>query len=71
MANAMTEHSKKLRARTANERNKRLLEQGLVARIGVQVPKKTAEQFDEIAEKLGLSRPKAFEVMCEAFLKTL
>ncbi|MFZ7143501.1 hypothetical protein ACLSY0_01900 [Avibacterium avium] len=71
MANAMTEHSKKLRAKTAAEWNKRQREAGLVVKVGFVLPKETADQLAEIAEKLGVSRTKAISIMCGKFSKEL
>ncbi|STO64780.1 Uncharacterised protein [Haemophilus parahaemolyticus] len=67
MANAQTEHSKALRAKTANERNKRLREAGLVKAITLQLPTETAEEFNAILKELGNSRTESVKTLCEFY----
>ncbi|MDG6881013.1 Uncharacterised protein [Phocoenobacter uteri] len=69
MTNSTTEHSKKLRAKTAKEHNKKQLEAGIVKRLGLVVPTETLTLFDEIASESGLSRPKALQMLCEFYQK--
>lgn len=67
MANALTEHSKKLRAKTASEHNKRLREAGLVKVISMQLPTELATEFDAILKELGKSRTEAVKALCEFY----
>lgn len=67
MAKTMTEHSRKLRAQTAAERNKRLLSEGKVRAIKVQLDTDLANEFDLILAELGDSRPKAIKALCEFY----
>ncbi|WP_439236707.1 hypothetical protein [Lonepinella koalarum] len=70
MANAITEHSKKLRAKTAHEWNKKMLEQGKVQRISLQLATDTAQEFDAICAELGVARPQAIKTLCELYRAT-
>ncbi|MGX3067687.1 hypothetical protein [Ursidibacter arcticus] len=67
MANSNTEHSKKLRAKTAMEWQKKQLAEGNVKRLSLQLSKEVAELFDEVAQELGLSRPQTLKTVLEAF----
>lgn len=67
MANSNTEHSKKLRAKTAAEWQKKQLAEGNIKRLSLQLPKEIAELFDEVAQELGLSRPQTLKTVLEAF----
>lgn len=69
MANAQTEHSKKLRASTAAARNKRLREEGKVRQVCALLPTETADELDAIGKELGLSRPKLLAYFCELHRK--
>ncbi|MDY6216656.1 ribbon-helix-helix protein, CopG family [Actinobacillus porcinus] len=67
MANATTEHSRKLRAKTANEWARKRLDSGELKQINLRLPKKTAEMFDSLCEKLELSRPQALKILIEHY----
>ncbi|MEE3608244.1 hypothetical protein [Avibacterium paragallinarum] len=67
MANAMTEHSKKLRAKTAAAHTQKALEEGKVRRILLQMPTDLANEFDEILAELGNSRPQGIKALCEIY----
>ncbi|QQF76669.1 hypothetical protein JFL52_07510 [Histophilus somni] len=67
MAYAKTEHSRKLRIKTANEWNKKRLEAGIVKRITMQFATEDANELDAIAQELGLSRPQAIKKLCEIY----
>ena len=67
MANAITEHSRKLRAKTARLANDKAIAEGRARRILMQLPAEVADEFDSICAELGLSRPQALKVLCERF----
>lgn len=67
MANAQTEHSKKLRAKTAAEWSKKQLAEGNVKRMTLQLPTEVAELFDDVAAELGLSRPQTLKAVLEFY----
>ncbi|MDD7425651.1 MAG: ribbon-helix-helix protein, CopG family [[Actinobacillus] rossii] len=67
MANANTDHSRKLRAKTANEWVRKQLESGELKQINLRLPKETAEMFDSLCEKLELSRTQALKILIEHY----
>ena len=67
MANSMTEHSKKLRAKTSAAHTKKLLENGAVRRISLQMPTAVANEFDAVLAEFGDSRPQAIKALCEFY----
>lgn len=67
MANSNTEHSKKLRAKTAAAHTKKLLESGEVRRILLQMPTELADEFDAVLAEFGGSRPQAIKALCEFY----
>lgn len=67
MANSMTEHSKKLRAKTASAHTKKALEDGKIRRILLQMPTELADEFDAILAELGNSRPQGVKALCEIY----
>lgn len=67
MANANTEHSKKLRAQTASAWQKKQIEEGKLKRVAMVLPVEVVELFDEIAKELALSRPQTLKTVLEAF----
>lgn len=69
MANAMTEHSKKLRAKTANERNKRLLAEGKIKQFSVRLDTELADEFNAILDEIGGTKAHAIKVLCEVYRK--
>ncbi|QQF85669.1 hypothetical protein [Histophilus somni] len=67
MANSNTEHSKKLRAQTAKERNQRLKAEGKVRQISMLINSELADQFDVIAKEQGKSRPEVLKMLIELY----
>lgn len=67
MANAQTEHSKKLRAKTAAEWSKKQLAEGNLKRMTLQLSTEVAELFDGVAAELGLSRPQTLKAVLEFY----
>lgn len=67
MANATTEHSRKLRAKTANEWARKQLESGELKQINLRLTKETAEMFDSLCAKLELSRPQVLKILMEHY----
>lgn len=67
MANAQTEHSKKLRAKTAAEWSKKQLAEGNLKRMTLQLSTEVAELFDDVAAELGLSRPQTLKAVLEFY----
>ncbi|QLB44846.1 hypothetical protein [Mannheimia pernigra] len=67
MANAQTEHSRKLRAETARRLNDKALAEGKARRILMQLSAEVADEFDAICAELGVSRPQAIKTLCEMY----
>lgn len=67
MANSKTDHSKKLRAKTAAEFNKRMLETGKMKQISLKLNSELADEFDAVLAELGESRPQAIKALCEFY----
>lgn len=67
MANANTEHSKKLRAKTAAARNKALIAQGVIKQISLTLPTEELAEFEGLAKELGLSRPRLLKKLIEFY----
>lgn len=67
MANATTEHSRKLKVKHAQAWNKKMQEEGKVQRIGLQMATEIAQEFDAICAELGLSRPQTIKALCELY----
>lgn len=64
MSNSMTEHSKKLRAKTAAAANKKALEEGRVRQIVLRMNTPDADEFDAVLAEFGGSRPQAIKALC-------
>lgn len=64
MANSNTEHSKKLRAKTAAAHMKKLREQGLIKQISLSLPTELAVEFDAILAELGENRVTGIRALC-------
>lgn len=67
MANSNTEHSRKLRAKTAAEHTKRKLADGSIKQYGIQLKREDAELFEQVCAKIGGSRPNAIRTLCEFY----
>lgn len=67
MSNSMTEHSKKLRAKTAAKWTQKQLEEGKVRRVLIQFRSEDADELDAIAKELEMSRPQAIKYLCELY----
>lgn len=67
MSNSNTEHSKKLRAKTALEHTKRSLAEGKTRQILIRMETAVADEFDAILQELGGSRPQAIKALCEFY----
>lgn len=67
MANAQTEHSRKLRAETARRLNDKALAEGKARRILMQLSAEVADEFDAICAELGVSRPQAIKALCKMY----
>ncbi|MGX2949358.1 hypothetical protein ACWIUA_00420 [Ursidibacter sp. B-7004-1] len=66
MAN-LTEHSRKLRAKTALEHTKRSLAEGKTRQILLRMDTTLADEFDAVLSELGSSRPQAIKALCEFY----
>ena len=66
MANANTAHSKKLRAASAAEWNRRQLEQGLLKQFTVRAAPDVIHRFTAILDTLGGTRPQQLEKLIAA-----
>ena len=67
MANSMTEHSRKLRSKTANEYNKRLLAEGKVKQFSVRMETEIADEFNAILTEIGGTKAQAIKRLCEIY----
>ncbi len=67
MANSNTEHSKKLRAKTAAEWQKKQLEEGKIKRLGMTLPTEIAEAFNSVSEKMALSKPQTLKALIDFY----
>lgn len=67
MANSNTEHSKKLRAKTASEYNKRLLREGKIKQITLRLHPETAERFNAILSEIGGTKNESVKRLCEIY----
>ncbi|MFK5040767.1 hypothetical protein ACI3P4_07500 [Glaesserella parasuis] len=67
MANSMTEHSRKLRSKTANEYNKRMLAEGKVKQFSVRMETPVADEFVAILAEIGGTKAEAIKKLCEIY----
>lgn len=67
MANSNTEHSKKLRSKTASAYNKKALENGKVKAISLRLDAALADEFDAILAELADNRPNGIKKLCEIY----
>lgn len=65
----MTEHSKKLRAKTANEYNKKMREQGKIRTILLRLDSNLADRLDNVLNELGESRPTGIKALLDFYDK--
>ncbi len=70
MANSKTEHSRKLRAKTAAESVKRLLAAGILKQFSFRLKTELANEFDAIAKERGLSRPATMQLLVDTYRQT-
>ena len=68
MANAQTEHSKKLRAQTAAAANKAKLASGVYKRLAIQGKAAQIDLIQSAIEKAGGSKVVALERICREWL---
>ena len=64
MANAQTEHSKALRAKTAAEWNKKQKELGLRKSVSFNLTTETANELNAILAELGGKKSEAIAKLC-------
>ena len=69
MANAQTEHSRKLRQKTASEARRKKLASGEYRSLTIQGKAADIDIIDRAVEKAGGSRLQALKHICAAFLK--
>ncbi|WKT00857.1 hypothetical protein NYR30_06170 [Gallibacterium salpingitidis] len=67
MANSNTEHSKKLRSKTASEYNKKALEEGRIKAISLRLDAVLAAEFDAVLSELADTRPAGIKKLCEIY----
>ncbi|MDP8173140.1 hypothetical protein QJU93_07190 [Pasteurella skyensis] len=67
MTQKLTEHSRKLRSKTAQAHTKKQLAEGVVRQVLIKAPTEVLNEFDTIAQELGLSRPKLLEFLCKQY----
>lgn len=66
----LTEHSRKLRAKTALEHTKKSLAEGKTRQMLIRMDAALADEFDEILSELGHSRPEGIKALCEIYRNT-
>lgn len=67
MANALTEHSRKLRAKTANEYNKRMLAEGKMKQFSVRMETAIADEFSLVLAEIGGTKAQAIKKLCDIY----
>lgn len=65
MANSNTEHSRKLRNKTANEYNRKLREQGLIKTYSMQLSPELGQEFNEVLKRFGSTKKEAVRALCD------
>lgn len=63
----LTEHSRKLRAKTALEHTKKSLAEGKTRQILLRMDAALADEFDAVLKEFGGSRPEAIKALCEFY----
>lgn len=67
MANAKTEHSRKLRQQTADQYQREKLASGEIAQITIRADAQTIENFKAMLAEIGGSRPEALRKLHEIY----
>lgn len=67
MANAQTEHSKQLRAKTAAEWKRKKRESGLAKQFTVSLETSLSEEFNAILAEIGGTKAQAIKKLCEMY----
>lgn len=67
MANSNTEHSRKLRQKTANEYTKRMLKEGKIKQVNLRLSAELADEFNALLKQLGENKPKAIKAIIEHY----
>lgn len=67
MANSNTEHSKALRAKTAQEWQCKQREEGKKKQISMLVETEIADAFTQVSQALGLSKPQTLKRLIEFY----
>lgn len=67
MANSNTEHSKKLRAKTAAEWSKKQISEGHIRQITMKMNADIADTFDALCAKMGSSRPQTLKALLDFY----
>lgn len=67
MANANTEHSRNLRAATADKIQREKLASGEYAQITIRSDAKTMQEFKKMLDEIGGKRPEAIKKLIEIY----
>lgn len=67
MANAQTEHSRKLRAKTASEWAKKQIAEGKIKQVKMDLSAELAGEFDALVAEQGTSRPKTLKMLIDFY----
>ena len=67
MANAKTEYSKKLRAKTPTARKKELIPDGKLKENSLKFDADSTAELDAVLSESGASRPQAIKALCEFY----
>ncbi|NBI12543.1 hypothetical protein GVX81_02670 [[Haemophilus] felis] len=67
MANAMTEHSKQLRAKTAAEWKRKQRELGLAKQFSVTLETAVCDELNAILAEIGGTKAQAIKRLCELY----
>lgn len=70
MANSYTEHSKKLRAKTAAEYNRHMLAKGKVKQFSVRMETSIADELNAVLAEIGGTKANAIKRLCEIYRQT-
>lgn len=67
MANAQTEHSRKLRAKTASEWTQKQISEGKIKQVKMNLSAELTDEFDALVAEQGTSRPKTLKMLIDFY----
>ncbi|CCG17514.1 hypothetical protein [Taylorella equigenitalis] len=69
-ANSQSPASKAARQRTAHEYDKKMIELGLIKKIGLRLPTEVYEAFESLSSEKGMTRPACLRMLIEHYRNT-